>query len=232
MTTVAIVGDGPAGLSAALFLARAGHETVVFRTDQTATHYAQLHNYLGIEEVRGSDFQQVARQQVTAAGAELRDVEVTAIARDDDGRFTVRTADEELTADHVVLAGGKTAQQLAAALGVTVEAGHVPVDTEYRTDVDRVHAATSTTGTPRRRTEPGPTGRWDGVTSGARVAAGDQASSVGRSGVDLRTDVGCRRPDHRPQRRRVRRPDLGHRLEPVALVQCPVAWRARLEVGG
>lgn len=140
MTTVAIVGDGPAGLSAALFLARADHQTIVFGTDRTAMHHAQLHNYLGIEDVHGSDFQQVARKQAAAAGAQLHDAEVTAIERDGDGRFTVRTADEELAADHVVLAAGKTGQQLAAGLGVTVEDARVPVDTEYRTDVDRVYA--------------------------------------------------------------------------------------------
>jgi thioredoxin reductase (NADPH) len=140
VTTVAIIGDGPAGLSTALFLARGGIETVVFGTDQTAMHYALLHNYLGIEEILGSDLQKVARQQVTAAGADLREVAVTGVERDDDGRFTVRTEDGELTADHVVLAGGKKAKDLAVGLGVTVEDGRVPVDTEYRTDVDRVYA--------------------------------------------------------------------------------------------
>jgi thioredoxin reductase (NADPH) len=140
VTTVAIIGDGPAGLSAALFLARAEQETVVFGTDATNMHYAQLHNYLGIEEVHGSDFQELARRQVTAAGGELRDVEVTGVDRLDDGSFRVRTEGGELAADHVVLAGGKKAKDLAAGLGVTIEAGRVPVDTEYRTDVDRVYA--------------------------------------------------------------------------------------------
>jgi thioredoxin reductase (NADPH) len=140
VTTVAIIGDGPAGLSAALFLARADHETVVFGTDDTAMHYALLHNYLGIEEVHGSDFQELARRQVTAAGAELRDLEVIGVDRLGDGRFRVRTEGGELTADHLVLAGGKKAKDLAAGIGVTLEDGRVPVDTEYRTDVDRVYA--------------------------------------------------------------------------------------------
>jgi thioredoxin reductase (NADPH) len=140
VATVAIIGDGPAGLSAALFLARADHETIVFGTDQTAMHYAQLHNYLGIEDVHGSDFQTVARRQAAAAGADLRDAEVTGIDRAGDDRFTVRTAEGELTADHVVLAGGKAAQQLATGLGMSVTDGRVTVDTEYRTDVDRVYA--------------------------------------------------------------------------------------------
>jgi thioredoxin reductase (NADPH) len=65
---------------------------------------------------------------------------VTGVERLDDGRFHVRAEGGELTADHVVLAGGKKAKDLAAGLGVTVEDGRVPVDTEYRTDVDRVYA--------------------------------------------------------------------------------------------
>jgi thioredoxin reductase (NADPH) len=139
MATIAIIGDGPAGLSAALFLARGEHDTVVFGQDKTAMHYAQLHNYLGIEEIAGSDFQELARGQVTAAGAQLRDAEVTDVEAAD-GRFHVRSDGDEVTADYLVLAGGRSAQRLAGELGVTVEAGRVPVDTEYRTDVDRIYA--------------------------------------------------------------------------------------------
>ncbi len=66
MAHIAIVGDGPGGLSAALFLAKAGQTVTVFGTDETARHYAYLHNYLGIAEISGSDFQRVARDQVTS----------------------------------------------------------------------------------------------------------------------------------------------------------------------
>ena len=48
MTKAIVIGDGPAGLSAALFLAKNGVETTVFGQDNTAMHYAELHNYLGI----------------------------------------------------------------------------------------------------------------------------------------------------------------------------------------
>ena len=63
MASVAIVGDGPGGLSAALFLAKNGHEVTVFGTDKTAMNWAYLHNYLGISEIAGTEFQTIARGQ-------------------------------------------------------------------------------------------------------------------------------------------------------------------------
>lgn len=79
MTTVAIVGDGPAGLSAGLLLAKNGMTAIVFGQDATAMHHAHLYNYLGIEDIDGTAFQEVARRQAASHGADLRDVEVTAI---------------------------------------------------------------------------------------------------------------------------------------------------------
>jgi thioredoxin reductase (NADPH) len=141
MTTVVIVGDGPAGLSAGLFLAKKGIDTIVCGQDATAMHYAHLHNYLGIEDLGGSDFQVVARRQVSAYGADLRDAEVTAITPREDGEgFRVQAGDEEVAADYVILAGGKQAQSLAAALGAERDGGRVPVDGEQRTVVDRLYA--------------------------------------------------------------------------------------------
>src|SRR5687767_11116320 len=76
---VLIVGDGPGGLSAALFLAKNGRRVVVFGQDETAMNWAMLHNYLGIDAISGKDFQARARAQVVAKGAELRPERVTAI---------------------------------------------------------------------------------------------------------------------------------------------------------
>jgi thioredoxin reductase (NADPH) len=63
MASITIVGDGPGGLSAALFLAKAGHTVTVYGQDNTAMHYAYLRNYLGLPEISGSEFQQAARSQ-------------------------------------------------------------------------------------------------------------------------------------------------------------------------
>lgn len=139
MATIAIVGDGPAGLSAALFLAKNGQQVVVFGDDGTAMHFAHLKNYLGVEEVPGPDFQKTAVAQVQAVGAEIRRDRVATVTADDDG-FTITAEDgSTLAADYVVLAEGRQFP-IAESLGVETGEG-ILVDSEFRTSVPGVYAA-------------------------------------------------------------------------------------------
>ena len=142
MARVIVVGDGPAGLSAALFLAKNDHEVVVYGRDETPMHYALVRNYLGIDEILGSDFQQQARAQAADHGAELRDDEVDHVDRDGDG-FVVTLAGDagEDRGDYVLLAGGKAAQSLAQQLGADFVGPSVVVDAQQATTVERVYAA-------------------------------------------------------------------------------------------
>lgn len=142
MARVIVVGDGPAGLSAALFLAKNDHEVVVYGQDETPMHYALIRNYLGIDEILGSDFQQRARAQATGQGADLRDDEVEQVDRDGD-RFVVTLAggSGEDHGDYVLLAGGKAAQALARRLGAEFVGPSVVVDAQQATTVERVYAA-------------------------------------------------------------------------------------------
>lgn len=137
MASVAIVGEGPGGLSAALFLAKNGHEVTVFGTDKTAMNYAYLYNYLGIPEIEGASFQKIAKRQVTAFGATLRDEEVTSITIDDG--FVVTTESGAVTAGYLILTEGKN-PVLARSLGVAEdESGAIQVDRDYRSSLDRVY---------------------------------------------------------------------------------------------
>lgn len=69
MPDVIVIGDGPGGLSAALFLAKNGSDVVVFGQNNTAMNWALLRNYLGIPEIAGTEFQKVARAQaIISAG--------------------------------------------------------------------------------------------------------------------------------------------------------------------
>ena len=139
MTNAIIVGDGPGGLSCALFLAKKGIDTTVFGQDNTAMHYAELHNYLGIPKILGSDFQEIARKQVTDFGAKLQNALVTDVSKTDDG-FSVTTEDGAThTAKYVVLAEGKGVK-LNQSLGLTKEGRSVEVDRNGRTAVANLYA--------------------------------------------------------------------------------------------
>ena len=63
---VVIVGDGPGGLSAAVFLAKNGLSTVVYGQDKTAMHWALVKNYLGFPEIHGTEFQKRVWQALRA----------------------------------------------------------------------------------------------------------------------------------------------------------------------
>jgi thioredoxin reductase (NADPH) len=116
MADVIVIGDGPGGLSAALFLAKAGMDVVVFGQDKTAMHAALLKNYLGIPEMTGTEFQAVARRQVEELGASLRAARVESVARAGDG-YSVRVEGEELPARYLILSEGK-GPRLASELGL------------------------------------------------------------------------------------------------------------------
>jgi thioredoxin reductase (NADPH) len=162
MPDVAVVGGGPAGLSAALFTSKNGLETTVFDTDDTWLHKAHLFNYLGIESKDGTEFLEDARAQVADFGASLEETEVTAVEDTDDG-FRVETAAESVTVDYVILATG-TDRDLAEELGCErTEEDVVDVDVTMETSVTDVYA----TGAMVRTEE------WQAI-----ISAGDGAAAA------------------------------------------------------
>ena len=137
MARVIVVGDGPGGLSAALFLSKNGHEVTVFGQDKTAMNYAYLYNYLGIPEIAGTELQGIAKQQVRRFGGEIRDEEVAGVAVN--GSFEVTTGAGSHESDYLVLTEGKT-PELARSLGVEQdESGAIVVDRDMRSSVDKVY---------------------------------------------------------------------------------------------
>jgi thioredoxin reductase len=137
MASVVIIGDGPGGLSAALFLAKNGQEVTVYGQDHTALHYAYLYNYLGAPDTSGTDFQDTARRQAVDAGARLVDEKATAI-KQDAGGFEITGETGTIEADYVILSEGKS-PVLAVSLGLEIEDGRVVADADGRSSLARVY---------------------------------------------------------------------------------------------
>lgn len=133
MARIAIVGDGPGGLSAALFLARGGHEVAVYGMDKTAMHFAELNNYLGIPKILGSDFQELARRQARAAGAEIIAADVVEVSGSA-GAFAVSSEAGDDAVQYLILSEGKAAP-LAESMGIV----GTDVDRDGRSSVDGVY---------------------------------------------------------------------------------------------
>jgi thioredoxin reductase len=138
MTSVIIIGDGPAGLSAALFLAKNGMEVTVFGQNGTDMHRAMLYNYMGIPEISGTELIKTARKQVQNFGGAILEQLVTNIEKKD-SKFVVTTEDGKYESKYVVLAEGKL-QKLAEKIDLPRTKDGVEVDRDGRTSVDRLYA--------------------------------------------------------------------------------------------
>jgi len=139
MPDVVIVGDGPGGLSAALLLAKNDKDVVVLGQDKTAMHAALLLNYLGIEKMKGSDFQAIARKQAEAHGAKLQSDRVTKIEAGDGGYTVTTEGGASETAKVLILSEGKGAP-LAKALGLEAgEGGGIVVDNNGLSKLENVY---------------------------------------------------------------------------------------------
>ncbi len=134
-----VIGDGPGGLSAALFLAKGGLKVRVYGQNKTAMHWALLKNYLGIPEILGSEFQRIAGEQVRALGAELVEARVDAVAKSEDGFEVTLESGDKARARFLILSEGKS-PRLAQQLGLLASAAGVHVDINGKTSLDGVYA--------------------------------------------------------------------------------------------
>ena len=105
---VIIVGGGPAGLTAALYLARARYRTLVLEKEKfggqiTITH--EVVNYPGVFRTSGPELTETMRRQAESFGAEFMLTEVEELDLAGDIK-TVKTARGEVKAFGVLLATG------------------------------------------------------------------------------------------------------------------------------
>ena len=139
MPHVIVIGDGPGGLSAALFLAKNKLDVVVIGEDKTAMHWALLKNYLGIPEQTGADFQRVAREQVAAVGGVIKGAQVEAVEKDAGGWRAKLEGGETIVAKYLILSEGKI-PRIAKKIGLSFdESTGIATDRNARTTLDDVY---------------------------------------------------------------------------------------------
>ena len=107
MPSILIVGGGPAGLSAAIYAARANVQTTVLYKDGGALENTdKIENYFGFTDViSGPDLLARGRAQAARLGAQLVQTEVTGIEYAEKG-FSVKTTAGAYAADAIILATG------------------------------------------------------------------------------------------------------------------------------
>lgn len=120
---VVIVGSGPAGLTAAIYTARANLNPVIYEGMQPGgqlTITTEVENYPGFEEgIQGPELMDVMRKQALRFGAKSEFKEITEV--DFSKRpFKLKAESNEITADSVIISTGASAKLLG-----------IPSETEY-----------------------------------------------------------------------------------------------------
>jgi thioredoxin reductase (NADPH) len=112
---VVIIGSGPAGLTAAIYAARANLAPIVFAGHMYGGQLmltTEVENYPGFPEgIMGPELMEAFRAQAERFGSVIHNVDVTAV---EFGKrpFVIRTAEDEYTADTVIVATGASARWL------------------------------------------------------------------------------------------------------------------------
>jgi len=114
MIDVAIIGAGPAGLTAAVYAKRAGLNTVVFEKSFSGGQMAstnEIENFPGFINISGIDLALKMDEQARKIGAEFINAEVKSIKKEND-IFYLGTSKEVYEAKNVVIALGASPKTL------------------------------------------------------------------------------------------------------------------------
>jgi thioredoxin reductase len=152
-TDVCVVGGGPAGLTAGLFTARAGLDTVLVDAgDPILERNAHLENVPGFPVgVNSRLFLDMLREQADRNGVHRRDDHVARVEQADDGLVVVSDGGDRLTADWVICTSWADTDYLAGleAVGIAERGSktYVEVTDDGWTGVPGLYAAGRIAGT-------------------------------------------------------------------------------------
>ena len=105
-----IIGAGPAGISAAIYLKRYNLNPLVINSGSSSLEKATIENYYGIKSISGTELFQNGIEQAKSLGVEVIDAEVTAI--DSFNGLTVKTTNGSFTGKTIFLGLGKSRTKL------------------------------------------------------------------------------------------------------------------------
>lgn len=114
---IAVIGGGPAGLTAGLYGARGAVKTVVFERAMPGGQIITtdwVENYPGFPQgINGAELGQRISDQAAEQGADVQMfIEIMSITRREDGLFVLASADDEFLARSVIIATGSVPRKL------------------------------------------------------------------------------------------------------------------------
>jgi thioredoxin reductase (NADPH) len=113
---VIVIGSGPAGLTAAMYAARARLDPLVISGSQLGGQISityEVENYPGFPEgVAGPELVELMQKQAERFGARLAVDEVTGVTLTEGSPFTVKTFGQEYQTDSLVIATGASPNRL------------------------------------------------------------------------------------------------------------------------
>lgn len=133
ITTVGVIGAGAAGLTCALFLARATIDTEVFDHDRSILKRARLENLPGTHGLEGKALLDDLRAHLSGLQVPLHSAKVDDVVPAGEG-FEVRAGDDVVTCRLIVIATGQGTLSLPSLPLDTIEARQPYVKVNLVTD--------------------------------------------------------------------------------------------------
>ena len=111
---ILIIGAGPAGLTAALYAKRYGHNPLVIERQLYGGQLIstpQVENYPGFKNITGIDLAMSLYEQITELGVEVKFEEITSVFLEDEEKI-IKTNSDEYSPEVVIIANGAKRRKL------------------------------------------------------------------------------------------------------------------------